>query len=102
MRSVAEGPKGRATGAFPRVTESARPDMHGGSVATVAHIVVAEVRRARKPQMELGLLKIPSVGCGFHTLELALPISGVEPALQTSIDSGIRPPSPLAQGYVLE
>ena len=38
MWSVAEGPKGRATGAFPRVTESARPDMRGGSVATVAHI----------------------------------------------------------------
>jgi len=38
MRSVAEGPKGRATGAFPRVTKSARPDMREGSEATVAHI----------------------------------------------------------------
>ena len=48
MRSVAEGPKGRATGAFPRVTESARPDMREGSVATVVHIEKIQPRWAKK------------------------------------------------------
>ena len=48
MRSVAEGPKGRATGAFPRVTESARPDMRYRRYAPSAHIGEIQPRRASK------------------------------------------------------
>jgi len=48
---------GRVTGASSRVTKSARPDMCGGSVATVAHIEKTHLTRARNRSVATGAVR---------------------------------------------